>query len=206
MMADSALQVALLTTVGTIFIAELTDKDALFLLAMATKVRPVVVFAAGSIAFAATTAIIVTMGSVLIAFVPVSYIRVAGGAIMLAYAVWEYRNFALEKSDVEARESSLIGRRGSSWSILLPAVATLIALDLAGDATEVLTVVLLARFEDPPLVFTGCVMGLIGAVAVETALGNRLARVLPPRRIKFFSMAVFVTIGAVVISTTILGI
>jgi putative Ca2+/H+ antiporter (TMEM165/GDT1 family) len=73
---------ALLTTIGTIFVVELTDKDALFLLALATKKKASVVFAAGSIAFAITTAIIVLVGSVLIAFVPVLAIKLAGGAIM----------------------------------------------------------------------------------------------------------------------------
>ena len=36
---------ALFTTMGTIFVAELTDKDALFLLALATKTKASVVFA-----------------------------------------------------------------------------------------------------------------------------------------------------------------
>jgi Ca2+/H+ antiporter, TMEM165/GDT1 family len=197
---------ALITTIGTIFVAELTDKDALFLLALATKTKASLVFVAGSVAFTITTAIIVLLGSLLITVVPVAAIKLAGGSIMLAYAVLEYYRLPKEEREVDAREERLLERRaGSVWSIFLPAVVTLILLDLAGDATELLTIVLLARFEDALVVFAGAVIGLIAAVAVETALGNRLGRVLSPKRIKYLSIAVFTIIGVTVIVTTLVG-
>jgi len=198
---------ALFTTMGTIFVAELTDKDALFLLALATKSKASVVFAAGSVAFAISTTIIVLLGSVLIVIVPVIAIRLAGGAIMLAYAVWEYYRFASQKRDVDEREERLLDKRGrGAWSIFLPAVVTLIALDLAGDATEVITIIFLARFEDILAVFSGAVAGLVAAVAAETALGNKLGKLLSPKRIKFLSIGVFTVIGVTIIVTSLLGV
>jgi len=197
---------AFFTTMGTLFVAELTDKDALFLLALATKTRASLVFVAGSVAFTITTAIIVLLGSVLIAVVPVVAIKLAGGSIMLAYAVLEYYRFSNEERRVDAREERLLERGGrGAWSIFVPAVLTLIALDLAGDATELLTVVFLARYQDALLVFAGTVVGLVAAVAVETALGSRLGRVLSPRRIKYLSIAIFTVIGLTVIVTTLIG-
>src|ERR1700680_4789037 len=95
---------ALLTTMGTMFVAELTDKDALFLLALATKTKASVVFAAGSVAFTITTAIIVLLGSLLITVVPVIAIKLVGGSIMLAYAVVEYYRFSSEERGVDERE------------------------------------------------------------------------------------------------------
>lgn len=191
---------------GTIFIAELTDKDALFLLALATKTKASVVFLAGSVAFTISTAIIVLVGSVLIAVVPVFAIKLAGGAIMLGYAGLELYRFSREESHVDEREERLLERSAKSvWSIFVPAVATLVLLDLAGDATELVTIVFLARFQDALVVFAGAVVGLVGAVAVETALGNRLGRVLSPRRIKYLSIAVFTVIGVAVIVTTLAG-
>lgn len=191
---------------GTIFIAELTDKDALFLLALATKTKASVVFLAGSVAFTISTAIIVLVGSVLIAVVPVFAIKLAGGAIMLGYAGLELYRFSREESQVDEREERLLERSAKSvWSIFVPAVATLVLLDLAGDATELVTIVFLARFQDALVVFAGAVVGLVGAVAVETALGNRLGRVLSPRRIKYLSIAVFTVIGVTVIVTTLAG-
>jgi Ca2+/H+ antiporter, TMEM165/GDT1 family len=197
---------AFFTTMGTIFVAELTDKDALFLLALATKTRASLVFVAGSVAFTITTAIIVLLGSILIAVVPVVAIKLVGGSIMLAYAVLEYYRFSNEERRVDEREERLLERGGrGAWSIFVPAVLTLIALDLAGDATELVTIVFLARYQDALLVFTGAVSGLVAAVAVETALGNRLGRVLSRRRIKYLSIAIFTVIGATVIVTTLVG-
>jgi putative Ca2+/H+ antiporter (TMEM165/GDT1 family) len=203
---QGALLPALLTTIGTLFLAELTDKDALFLLALATKTKASVVFAAGSVAFTITTAIIVVAGSLLISVVPVIAIKLAGGSIMLVYALWEYYRFSNEERDIDEREERLLERRGKgAWSIFVPALLTLIALDLAGDATELVTVVLLAHFNDILVVFSGSVIGLVGATAVETVLGNRLGRVLSRRRIKYLSIAIFLVIGTTVIVTSLLG-
>jgi len=203
---QAAVLPALLTTIVTLFVAELTDKDALFLLALATKTKAWVVFASGSIAFTITTAIIVLVGSVLIAFVPVVAVKVAGGAIMLAYALWELRRLSTDVRGVDERERRLLEKRGSgAWSIFIPALVSLIALDLAGDATELITVILLARFGDVVVVFSGAVIGLVGATAVETLLGNRLGRILSPRRIRYLSIAVFTIIGTTVIVTSLLG-
>jgi len=65
--------------------------------------------------------------------------------------------------------------------------------------------VLLARFQDAVVVFSGTVVGLVGAVAVETLLGNRLGRLLSPRRIKYLSVVVFAIIGTTVIVTSLAG-
>jgi len=203
---EAAVLPALLTTVGTLFLAELTDKDALFLLALATKTKASVVFASGAVAFTITTAIIVAVGSVLLALVPVVAVKLAGGGIMIAYALWELRRPSTKEKEMDEREKRLLERRGrSAWSIFFAALVSLIALDLAGDATELLTVVLLARFDDVVVVFSGAVIGLVAATAVETLLGNRLGKLLSSKRIKYLSVAVFTIIGTTVIVTSLLG-
>jgi Ca2+/H+ antiporter, TMEM165/GDT1 family len=198
---------ALLTTIGTMFIAELTDKDALFLLTLATKTKAVVVFAAGSIAFTITTAIIVLVGSALLSFIPVLWIKLVGGTIMVAYALWEYWRWSAGGKELEQKQEKVLGKsRGGEWSVFLPAVLALITLDLAGDATELVTVVLLARFGDILVVFAGSVIGLVAATAVETALGNKLGRLLSPKRIRYLSVAVLFTIGTAIIVTSLLNV
>jgi putative Ca2+/H+ antiporter (TMEM165/GDT1 family) len=205
-MDQSMLLSALVTTAGTLFIAELTDKDALFLLALATKTRASVVFAAGSVAFTISTAIIVLVGSALLAVVPVLWIKLVGGAVMVAYALWEYTRSSVESKGIEKREGEVLGRmKGGKWAVFFPAVMALITLDLAGDATELVTVVLLARFGDILVVFLGAVIGLVAATAVETALGNRLGRLLSPQRTKYLSVSVLVIIGTAIIVTSLLN-
>ncbi len=200
---DPTLQ-ALLTVAGTVFVAELTDKDALFLLVLATKTRPQLVFAAGAVAFTISTAVILTVGSFVLAFVPVFWVKLGGGVIMIGYAFWDFREKPAEEEQAEAEEEKILKGKGrSDASVFFPAVLWLITLDLAGDATEVLSVVLLAHFRDIVLVFLGCVAALVSASAVETMLGNRLSKVLSLRRIRYLSLVVLLAIGSSLILFTL---
>ena len=202
-MDASGLAAGFLTIVGTIFVAELTDKDALLLLSLGTRMRPLVVFAAGSVAFTITSAIIVLLGSALVAFVPIEWVKLAGGAIMLAYAVLQYlRGLQVEQSleKTEDRFVRSFGRREAY--AFLGIVASLIVLDLAGDATELITIVFVAQFRNILLVFAGAVVALVAASAVETALGNRLGKLLSARNIRMLSIIVFLIIGTIIILTS----
>ena len=182
---------------GAIFLAELADKDAFLLITVSTRVRAYVAFLAGATAFVITTTLFVTLGSVLIAFVPVYWVRLAGGVVMLAYGIWEAR--ALVGLKQVEKEEAKVEKSGSPWRAFLALVAALALLDIAGDATEVLTIVFVARYADPLLVFLGACTGLVCASALESALGSRLGRVLTPGRLRFVSVAVFLALGAYII-------
>ena len=189
---------------AAIFVAELTDKDALLLLSLATRIKPWVVFAAGSVAFTITSAIIVTVGYFLVSFLPVSLISLAGGAVMIAYGIWGFFEARKEEEELTRAERKLSLKASKSlWLIFLNAVSLLILLDLAGDATEVLTILFVARFQSTLLVFVGAVPALIAATAVETLIGNRLSKILSSKRIRIFSLFVFLIIGATAILTTL---
>jgi putative Ca2+/H+ antiporter (TMEM165/GDT1 family) len=199
---------AFATIAVAIFIAELTDKDALLLLSLATRVKPMIAFAAGSLAFTITSAVIVSASYVLTNFIPVFWIKIAGGSIMIGYAFFQYfYSSTKEEKDIARDEKRLASRtaRRSALTAFLGAVSMLIVLDLAGDATEVLTVVFVARYQNLLLVFASCVVALVAASAVETVLGNRLGRVLSIGRIKLFSFAVFLIIGSIVILSSLLN-
>jgi Ca2+/H+ antiporter, TMEM165/GDT1 family len=187
-----------------IFIAELTDKDALLLLTLATRIKPLTAFAAGSLAFTITSAIIVSVGFVLSAFIPVFWIKIAGGAIMIGYAFFQYfRSTSKEEEGILSEEKVLLAKSKTAWATFLSAVAMLIVLDLAGDATEVLTVVFVARYQNLLLVFVSAVAALVAASAVETVLGNRLGRLLSVKRLKVFSLIVFLVIGTIVVTSSV---
>ncbi len=189
---------------AAIFVAELTDKDALLLLSLATRVKPWVVFAAGSVAFTITSAIIVTVGYFLVSFIPVSLISLAGGLVMIAYGCWSFFEANKEEEELAKAEKKLSLKASKSlWFVFLNAVSLLILLDLAGDATEVLTILFVARFQNILLVFVGAVIALIAATAVETMIGNRLSKILSPRRIRIFSLFVFLIIGTTAILTAV---
>ena len=199
-----SLLVDFLTVLVTIFVAELTDKDALLLLALATRIKPWTAFASGSVAFTITTTIIVSIGYVLTQFVPVMFIKVAGGFVMIGFAIYGYLSERREENRALTEEQRLQERaKRSAWRIFLGAVGMLMVLDLAGDATEVLTIVYVARFQNVLLVFFGCVTALVAASAVETMIGNRLGKALSVSTIRYMSLAIFLIIGSVIIVTTV---
>ena len=188
------------TIVLTIFVVELTDKDALLLLTLATRIRPRTAFLSGAIAFTITSAVIVTLGYFLIKVVPIYWVRVAGGFVMIGFGLFEYLRKDGEKERV------LKTAQGSEWAVFLGAVSMLVLLDLAGDATEVMTIVFVARFSNALLVFFGAVLALVVASGIETFLGKNLGNVLSARRVRIMSLIVFVIIGIVIIATTVLGV
>jgi putative Ca2+/H+ antiporter (TMEM165/GDT1 family) len=185
---------------AALFVAELTDKDAFLLIAVSTKVRVRVAFLAGATAFTFTTTVIMTLGTLLITVVPVYWVRLAGGVVMVAYGVWQARGLVGQK--VVEEEESRIQKAGSQWRVFLTMVAALALLDLAGDATEVLTIVFVARYSNVALVFSGVLTGLVAATAVETSLGNRLGRYLTPNRLRYISAVVFLALGVFIILTS----
>ena len=194
---------AFLTIAVTVFIAELTDKDALLLLNLATKMKPLTVFLAGSLAFTLTSAIIVTLGSILVVYVPIFWIKLAGGAIMLGYAVLEYVRGLRIEIGLEKEEERLERQIGGGMYAMLGIVGTLMILDLAGDATELLTIVFVARYSEVLLVFAAVVVALVTASAVETLLGTQLRRFLSSANVRRLSILIFLVIGSVVIASTV---
>lgn len=189
------------TIAAALFVVELTDKDALLILALATSQKPIRVFLAGSVAFFLTTTVIVTFGAALVTFVQVSWIRIAGGGVMLGYGLLVAsriaRNRGMEENDPKVQQGGAV-RRG-----FLGMVGSLALLDLAGDATEVLIIVLLAHYGNPILVFSAALSGLVAAVAFETALGSTLGRILTSKRLLYFSAGTFLLIGSYILATSL---
>jgi len=185
------------TVALTIFVAELTDKDAFLLIALSTRVKARLVFLAGAVAFVFTTTVIIALGSALIVVVPVYWVRLAGGVVMVAYGLWQARGLVGMRAVAE--EESRIEKAKSAWKTFAAMVAGLALLDLAGDATEVLTIVFVARFPNPVFVFSAACVGLLSATAVETTLGSRLSRLLTPYRMRAVSAAVFLILGVSIV-------
>lgn len=125
---------------------------------------------------------------------------------MICFAIYEFFEITKEAKKIESEENAKLNvrQKKDSRSILLSAIAMLVALDLAGDATEVLTIVFVAKFQDALLVFVACVAALVLASGVETVIGHRLGKFLTPGRVRYLSLFVFLSIGLVIIVSTVL--
>jgi len=187
---------------GTLFLAELTDKDALLLLTLATRTRALTVFLAGATAFVFTTTLFVALGALVISVIPILWVRVAGGIVMLSYGAWEMKGLVGQRA--VAKEEGVIEASGGGLRAFLTMVGALALLDIAGDATEVLTIVFVAQYSDALLVFSAACVGLITAAAVQTALGSRLGKLLTPTRVRYVSIAVFLLLGSFILISTLL--
>ena len=196
---------AIVTVAVAIFVAELTDKDAFLLLTLATRRKAWFVFCAGSFAFTVTTAIIVTSGYFILTVVPVLWIKLAGGVVMVSYGLWQFFQTG-EERELESEKSKVLSRsaRKNVLMAFLGTAAMLALLDLAGDATEILTIIFLAQFRDAVLVFVATLSALIAATAVETFLGSQLQRTLSAKRLRMLSVMVFLFIGTVIVIATVL--
>ncbi len=127
---------------------------------------------------------------------------------MIGYAAYEYFdiNYQKERKEIDEREKRIEkGKKDSFFKLFFTIISMLVVLDLAGDATEVLTIVFVARFQDALLVFVSCVIALSAASAVETLIGNRLGKLFSFEKIRLFSLLIFVIIGTIVIVTTIVA-
>ena len=89
--------------------------------------------------------------------------------------------------------------RGEGWRAFFGAVGTLALLDLAGDATQILTVVFVAQYSDALLVFLAACVGLTSAAAAEAALGRVLKAALSPRTLSYLSAALLIVIGGALV-------
>ena len=185
------------TIASVLFVTELTDKDAFLILAVASRVKWRIAFFAGASAFALTTLLFVTIGSLMVSFIPVYWVRVAGGAVMVGYGLWEARGLVGVKAAEE--EESRVQAAGSALRTFLTLVGALALLDIAGDATEIVTIVFAAHYANALLVISAALTGLVAATAMEATLGNRLGHVLTPGRLRYLSAAVFLVVGTAII-------
>ena len=99
-----------ITVASSIFIAELTDKDALLILALSTRIKPFIVFVSGLVAFTITTAVVVTIGDFLLSISPVDWITLSGAVIMIGYGIWLLLGIKRDGEDLTEKESNLLAR------------------------------------------------------------------------------------------------
>src|SRR3954463_13675995 len=126
---------ALATTFGLIFLAELPDKTSFTVLLLATRSRPLPVLLGAWTAFLAQAAVALVLGT-LLARLPVQAVRWAAAAVFLGFGLF----LLLREEDEE--EEALPRRQAFAAAFLMVFLAEM------GDATQIGTVALVARFPD----------------------------------------------------------
>ncbi len=169
-----------------IFVVELPDKTFLATLVLATRYRPVLVWIGVGLAFAVQTTVAVLLGHA-VSFLPHDVVRVGAGLLFLAGAVIlirEGRGHQQAAAEEAPPPRDVHGLRAVVASFLVLFAAEW------GDLSQLLTISLVAKYEQPLSVFAGALGALLVVSGLAVLAGRQLQR--------FVSLHVLHYVGATV--------
>jgi len=154
-----------------IFVVELPDKTFLATLVLATKYRPILVWIGVSLAFLVQTTVAVALGHA-VSFLPENVVHAAAGLMFLAGAVILIRegrsHQASEGEEIETKDVHGLQAVLASFLVLFAAEW--------GDLSQLLTISLVAKYEDPISVFLGALGALLVVSGLAVVAGRQLQR------------------------------
>jgi Ca2+/H+ antiporter, TMEM165/GDT1 family len=164
-------------TFGAIFVVELPDKTFIATLVLSTKFRPLLVWIGVGLAFAVQTGVAVVLGKA-VGLLPDDVVHVGTALMFLAGAAILLRTAGSADEDEAESESEYATKvPTSSTTAGLKAVVTSFLVLFAaewGDLSQLLTLSLVAKYDDPVSVF----LGAWGALLTVSALAVIVGRVL----------------------------
>jgi putative Ca2+/H+ antiporter (TMEM165/GDT1 family) len=185
-----------LSVFAVIFLLELPDKTALATLLMASRLRPLPVFAGTALAFVIQSVVAVFAGS-LLGFLPRAPVRIVAGLAFVVVAVVLVRRNFRQEAEVERHDIVREERRHRS-----PLVTAFLVVFVAewGDLTQLATAALQARYQRPVPVLVASTLALWSVSALAVVVGNRLGALLPRRPLELAAAGVTGVIGILLIS------
>jgi putative Ca2+/H+ antiporter (TMEM165/GDT1 family) len=185
-----------LSVFAVIFLLELPDKTALATLLMASRLRPLPVFAGTALAFVIQSVVAVFAGS-LLGFLPRAPVRIVAGLAFVVVAVVLVRRNFRQEAEVERQDIVREERRHRS-----PLVTAFLVVFVAewGDLTQLATAALQARYQRPVPVLVASTLALWSVSALAVVVGNQLGALLPRRPLELAAAGVTGVIGILLIS------
>jgi len=164
---------------GAIFIVELPDKTFIAALVLSTRYRPLAVWLGVGLAFGVQTLVAVTAGT-LATLLPDVLIKSVAIAIFLIGAVVLLRTAPGADEEEREAEQEYAARATEPKTFLRAAVASFLVLFAAewGDLSQLLTISLVARFDDHVDVFLGAWLALLTVSGLAVVAGRVLLRYL----------------------------
>ena len=169
---------------------ELPDKTLVATLVLSTRYRPLPVLAGVSAAFFAQCLIAVTAGQ-LLALLPH---RLVAAVVAVLFAVGGY--VLLRHGEDPSDELIDDRRQRGSLGVAVTSFGVLFAAEW-GDASQVATAALTARYDDPISVFVGSFLALVAVATLAVTLGNVLVRRVPLHLIQRVAGLLFVVFAIV---------
>ena len=160
---------------GAIFVVELPDKTFIATLVMSTKMRPLFVWIGVALAFLVQTGVAVGVGKVA-SLLPeqlihtVAALMFAIGAVVL---VREARSADADESEQEAEYAAKADATAHGFKVVVTSFLVLFAAEW-GDLSQLLTISLVAKYDDPVSVFLGAWGALLAVSGLAVIVGRLL--------------------------------
>jgi Ca2+/H+ antiporter, TMEM165/GDT1 family len=175
-----------------IFVVELPDKTFLATLVLATRYRPILVWIGVGLAFAVQTTVAVLLGHAA-SFLPDDVVRAAAGLMFLAGAVILVREGRGHQQ--AAAEETPVTRDVHGVRAVVASFLVLFAAEW-GDLSQLLTISLVAKYEQPVSVFAGALGALLVVSGLAVLAGRQLQRFVSLHVLHYVGAAVCLTLAA----------
>jgi Ca2+/H+ antiporter, TMEM165/GDT1 family len=170
------LAVVALTFVA-IFVVELPDKTFIATLVLSTKYRPALVWVGVGLAFAVQTSIAVALGKAA-SFLPHPVVKGGAAALFLFGAAMLLREAIAHRAAADGEEFAERARDVHGAKVILVSFVVLFAAEW-GDLSQLLTLSLVAKYDDPLGVFIGAWGALLTVSGLAVLAGRVLLRYIP---------------------------
>jgi putative Ca2+/H+ antiporter (TMEM165/GDT1 family) len=194
--------VALVVTFGAIFVVELPDKTFLATLVLTTRYRPLYVWIGVSLAFAVQTTVAVLLGHAA-TFLPDDLVRWVAAVMFLVGAVVLVRE-GREHHESSGEEYVANARDARGVRQVLACFLVLFAAEW-GDLSQLGTITLVARYEDPVAVFIGALGALMTVSALAVLAGHQLLRRVPMHVLHYVGAMVCVVLASLTVVELLAG-
>jgi Ca2+/H+ antiporter, TMEM165/GDT1 family len=158
---------------GAIFVVELPDKTFLATLVLSTRYRPVLVWLGVGLAFAVQTTVAVALGKAA-SLLPQSAVHAFALVMFLAGAVILFREGRAHHVTSGEEFADKAGD-AHGWRAVLASFLVLFAAEW-GDLSQLLTLTLVAKYDDPVSVFAGALGALLTVSGLAVIVGRTLLR------------------------------
>jgi Ca2+/H+ antiporter, TMEM165/GDT1 family len=165
--------VVIALTFAAIFVVELPDKTFLATLVLSTRYPPVLVWIGVGLAFTVQTLVAVLLGHA-VSFLPEDLVRAAAGLMFLIGAVLLFREgrshhqASDDEAEIAAKAKDVHGAK-----VILTSFLILFAAEW-GDLSQLLTISLVAKYENPVSVFIGALGALLAVSGLAVLSGRAL--------------------------------
>ena len=185
---------------GAIFVVELPDKTFIATLVMSTKMRPLFVWIGVALAFLVQTGVAVGIGKAA-SFLPEQLIHTVAALMFVIGAIILFRAARTADADEGAQEDEYAAKADSGAHGLKVVVTSFLVLFAAewGDLSQLLTISLVAKYDDPVSVFLGAWGALLAVSGLAVIVGRLLLQRVRLSVLHYVGAAVCVFMAALTV-------